>query len=82
MLSSLLNGPESLEVAQIEITVNFLDKDKKEQQKKKKQKVIDNKVKDDKSFLIGHSMVNSETFLPTFKKDEVNDLLFGDIAGL
>jgi hypothetical protein len=27
-------------------------------------------------------MVNSETFLPTFKKDEVNDLLFGDIAGL
>ena len=36
----------------------------------------------DTTFKIGHSMINSETFLPNFKKDEKNDLFYGDIAGL
>ena len=37
---------------------------------------------EDVDFIIGHSDVNSETFLPKFLYDEGNDILYGDIAGL
>lgn len=33
-------------------------------------------------FIIGHSSVKSETFLPNFIYDYENDVFFGDIAGL
>lgn len=51
--------------------------------KQKSKQVIDNKEAHvDSDFIIGHSDVNSETFLPKFLYDQYNDLLFGDIAGL
>lgn len=39
-------------------------------------------MQENADFIIGHSDVNSETFLPTFLYDESNDILYGDIAGL
>ena len=49
----------------------------------RQKKVIDNKqVSPNEDFVIGHSSVNSETFLPTFLYDYQNDVYYGDIAGL
>ena len=49
----------------------------------RQKKVIDNvQVTEAEDFIIGHSSVNSETFLPKFIYDYQNDVHFGDIAGL
>ena len=49
----------------------------------RQKKVIDNKqVSPNEDFVIGHSSVNSQTFLPTFLYDYQNDVYYGDIAGL
>lgn len=83
MLSSLLRGPEFLEVKQIQFTIEVPGTDGTTTTKQKSKQVIDNKEAHlDSDFIIGHSDVNSETFLPKFLYDQYNDLLFGDIAGL
>ena len=72
MLSSLLKGPDRLELKSISYTIEIPDTDGKTTTTKKKTKsVIDNKdFEEDADFIIGHSDVNSETFLPKFLYDE------------
>lgn len=87
MFSSLLYGPDALEKKAIFEEVEILapsDKDKNKRVSVKKQIkrfVIDTKEKLEK-FKIGHSQNTSETFLPSFHLDKVNDVVYGDIAGL
>ena len=50
------------------------------QSKEKKRKVVSNSAANT-IFKIGHSEFESETFLPTFWKDDKSNLLFCDIAG-
>ena len=83
MLSSLLRGPKTLEKKTITFNIEVLQKDGSKIQKERTKNVIDNKeVVESKNFIIGHSDTNSETFLPTFIYDDVNDIFYGDIAGL
>ena len=83
MLSSLLRGPKTLEKKTITFNIEVLQKDGSKIQKERTKNVIDNKEDvESKNFIIGHSDTNSETFLPTFIYDDVNDIFYGDIAGL
>jgi ABC-type dipeptide/oligopeptide/nickel transport system ATPase component len=83
MLSSLLKGPDALELKQITYTIEVPNTNGTTVTRQKSKQVIDNKVAaDGEDFIIGHSDVNSETFLPKFLYDRDNDILYGDIAGL
>lgn len=72
MLSSIIYGTEGLEYKQIteEVKImkkNFKTKKMEEQTKTKKRWVIEQKNPEGQ-FTIGHSVANSMTFLPHFKK--------------
>lgn len=83
MLSSLLKGPDALEIKQIKFTIDVPNKEGVMVRSERTKKVIDNKeASPTEDFIIGHSSVNSETFLPKFLYDYQNDVYFGDIAGL
>lgn len=83
MLSSLLKGPGALEQKQITYTIEVPSNSGTTVTRQKSKQVIDNKVVNEaEDFIIGHSDVNSMTFLPKFLYDRENDVLYGDIAGL
>ena len=50
--------------------------------KERKKKVIENVGEQGNCFKIGHSKAVSETFMPEFKNDFCNNIMYGDIAGL
>ena len=88
MFSSLLYGPGALEKKAIFEEVEILAPSGRDRKKgasgvtkKHKRFVIDTKEELEK-FKIGHSQDTSETFLPSFHLDKVNDVVYGDIAGL
>ena len=71
MLSSLLKGPESLELKQITFTIEVPNTNGTTITREKTKNVIDNKAaQENEDFIIGHSDVNSETFLPKFLYDQ------------
>ena len=73
LFSYLMFGPEGLQEETITHYVG-INKDKA-----KKRKVIANGINN--RFKIGHSDAESETFLPSFLRDEKSNVLFCDVAG-
>ena len=90
MLSSLVDGPSSLQIKTIKEELDVLDNPESTDMKSKqmqrrttvKSRTIIEKREVSNYFQIGHSQSQSETFYPTFQFEKSSDLLFIDIAGL
>jgi len=88
LLNSLIHGPDVLEEKTIQEKI-LVNKNGKTIEKFKKKTVIDVKKvyiespdDMDKFFGIGHSLSQSETFMPVLFPDEDNDVTWTDVAGL
>lgn len=80
MMNALMYGPEALEEKQLE----FMVKGPKGQMTKRMCTVIDQREEfmNNKVFNVGHSENESTTVIPSFVKDEINNFIYADIAGV
>jgi len=80
MMNALMYGPDALEEKQLE----FMVKGPKGQMTKRLCSVIDQREEfmSKKVFKVGHSEHESTTVIPSFVKDEVNNFIYADIAGV
>ena len=81
LLSSLMYGPEALQLQKIQFQIQVPLQNGEMSTKNKIKYVIEHSTPL-KAFKIGHSDHESETFLPTYVKWPTKDIWFVDIAGL
>lgn len=80
IINSLMYGPQSLEEKHLEFQVRGL----RGKMKKVKRTVIEQKeeFKSKNAFSIEHSECESNTLIPSFIRDEANNIVYADVAGL
>lgn len=80
MINSLMFGTHSLEEKKLEFQV----RGHRGKMKKVQRTVIEQKeeFKSKNAFSIGHSETESTTLIPSFVRDEVNGVIYADVAGL
>ena len=85
MFNSLVYGSDKMKETVIKREIEIFDRDGKTGKKTRPFKVIDidpEKMSDKRAFKIGHSVAQSETFLPNFLFDSVSKNVYVDLAGL
>ena len=80
MINSFMYGPQSLEEKQLEFQV----RGHRGKMKKLQRTVIEQKeeFKSKNAFSIGHAETESSTLIPSFVRDDVNNLIYADMAGM
>lgn len=80
IINSLMYGPQSLEEKHLDFQVRGL----RGKMKKVKRTVIEQKeeFKSKNAFSIEHSECESNTLIPSFIRDEANNIVYADVAGL
>lgn len=80
MINSFMYGPQSLEEKQLEFQV----RGHRGKMKKLQRTVIEQKeeFKSKSAFSIGHAETESSTLIPSFVRDDVNNLIYADVAGM
>lgn len=80
MINSLMFGPNTLEEKQLEFQV----RGHRGRMKKVQRTVIEQKeeFKSKNAYRIDHSEAESSTFIPQFVRDDMNNIIYADVAGL
>lgn len=80
MINSLMYGPQSLEEKQLEFSVRGL----RGKMRKLKRNVIEQKeeFKTKNAFTIEHSEFETTALIPSFVRDEKNNIIYADVTGL